>query len=275
MKHRPAVEVWDRGHLYEAYVGRWSRVVAARFLPWLRIPAGRRWVDVGCGTGALCDAILHRCSPASVIGIEPSEGFLRVAQERLGERALLCPGTAARIPLEGSTADAAVAGLVLNFVPDQRAALVEMARVVGDGGTVAAYVWDYAGKKEFMRIFWDAARELAPEAEDEGVRFPGCQPSALAELFLGAGLRGIAVTEIDIPTRFANFDDFWQPFLGGQGPAPAYVVSLGEIARARLRNRLHERLPVAADGSISLTARAWAIRGAVARQREGEGAPRT
>jgi SAM-dependent methyltransferase len=265
MEQGPAAGIWDRGHHYEAYVGRWSRKVAAGFLAWLRVPAGRRWVDVGCGTGALCEAILDRCSPASVIGVEPSEDFLRVAEEGLGGRAMLRRGIATDIPLEGSAVDVVVSGLVLNFVPDQRAALVEMGRVAGGGGTVAAYVWDYAGRMEFMRIFWDTARELNPEAEreDEGVRFPGCHPSALAELFVGAGLREIAVTELDIPTRFASFEDFWLPFLGGQGPAPGYVVSLDETARARLRDRLRERLPTAADGSVSLTARAWAIRGTV------------
>lgn len=267
MEHGSAADIWDRGHSYEAYAGRWSRKVAPLFLSWLRIPAGCRWLDVGCGTGALCEAILDRCSPASVIGIEPSGGFLSVAKKKLGDRAMLQRGTAADIPLKDSTVDVAVSGLVLNFVPDQRAALAEMVRVVASGGTIAAYVWDYAGRMEFMRVFWDTARELNPEAEraDEGVRFPVCRPSALTELFAGAGLRGIAVTEIDIPTRFASFEDYWRPFLGGQGPAPGYTMSLDETARARLRDRLRERLPAAPDGSLSLTARAWAIRATVAK----------
>ena len=160
-----------------------------------------------------------------------------------------------------------VSGLVLNFVPDQRAALAEMARVTGKGGTIAAYVWDYAGKMELMRFFWDAAVELDPGAAkmDEGIRFPLCRPEALEKLFAGAGLKGVEVTPIDIPTPFANFDDYWQPFLGGQGPAPAYAMSLDETARARLRDRIRERLPIQADGSISLTARAWAVRAMFAR----------
>jgi hypothetical protein len=154
----------------------------------------------------------------------------------------------------------------LNFVPDQRAALAEMARVTSKGGTIAAYVWDYAGKMELVRFFWDAAVELdAGAAEmDEGLRFPLCRPDALAKLFTAAGLKGVHVVPIDIPTRFMNFDDYWEPFLGGQGPAPAYATSLDETKRERLRDRIRERLPIEAHRSISLTARAWATRATVA-----------
>jgi hypothetical protein len=158
-----------------------------------------------------------------------------------------------------------VSGLVLNFVPDRPAALAEMARVSSRGGTIAAYVWDYAEGMELMRFFWDAARALDPAAAtiDEGVRFPVCRPEALAGLFAEAGLQGTEVTAIDVPTPFTSFDDYWRPFLGGQGPAPAYAMSLDEGARARLRDRLRQRLPAAADGSIALTARSWAVRATV------------
>ena len=265
MAHEQACDTWERGSPYEQYVGRWSRRVAPLFLSWLAIPAGRRWLDVGCGTGALCAAIVDRCSPASVAGIEPSEGFLKTARENLAGRATLHQGSATAIPLDDRAVDVVVSGLVLNFVPDQRAALAEMARVTGKGGTIAAYVWDYAGKMELMRYFWDAAVELNPGAAslDEGVRFPLCRPEALEKLFADAGLEGVEVKPIDIPTPFANFDDYWQPFLGGQGPAPAYAMSLDETARARLRDCMRERVPTAADGSISLTARAWATRARV------------
>jgi SAM-dependent methyltransferase len=267
MTHKQVSDTWERGSPYEQYVGRWSRRVAPVFLSGLGIPARRKWLDVGCGTGALCAAIVDRCSPSSVVGVEPSEGFLKTATENLAGRAALHQGSATAIPLDDGSVDVVVSGLVLNFVPDQRAALAEMARVTGSGGTIAAYVWDYAGKMELMRFFWDAAVELDPDASklDEGVRFPLCQPEALEKLFAGAGLEGVEVTPIDIPTRFADFDDYWQPFLGGQGPAPAYAMSLDETARARLRDRIQERMPAAADGSIALTARAWAVRASVAR----------
>jgi SAM-dependent methyltransferase len=267
MAYERVSDTWERGSPYERYVGRWSRRVAPLFLSWLKIPAGRRWLDVGCGTGALTAAILDCCSPASTFGVEPSEGFLEAAKESLADRAVLRQGSATAIPLGDASVDVVVSGLVLNFVPDQRAALVEMARVAANGGTIAAYVWDYAGKMELMRHFWDAAVELNPGAAtlDEGVRFPSCRPQALEELFLGAGLEEVEVTPLDIPTPFADFDDYWQPFLGGQGPAPAYAMSLDEVRRARLRDRLRERLPAAADGSISLIARVWATRASVAK----------
>ena len=181
-------------------------------------------------------------------------------------RAALFAGGATAIALEDAAVDVVVSGLVLNFVPDPPAALAEMARVAGPDGTIAAYVWDYAGKMELMRLFWDAAVELDPAAAalDEGRRFPLCRPEALGRLFAAAGLGGVATEAIDIATPFADFDDYWQPFLGGQGPAPAYALALDEAARERLRERLRARLPIAADGSIALTARAWAVRGTAA-----------
>jgi SAM-dependent methyltransferase len=200
-----------------------------------------------------------------VAGVEPSEGFLASAKENLAGRAALHQGNATAIPLAAASVDVVVSGLVLNFVPTPVAALLEMARVTSKGGTVAAYVWDYAGKMELMRVFWDVAAELAPDAAklDEGVRFPLCRAEALESLFASNGLANVEVTSIEIPTPFADFDDYWRPFLGGQGPAPAYAMSLDEPARTRLRDRLRERLPTAANGSIALTARAWAVRGAV------------
>lgn len=265
MNARQILETWDRGSPYERYVGRWSRRIAPQFLSWLDVPSGRRWVDVGCGTGALCAAIAERCSPASLAAVEPSDGFREAARENLAGRAALHPGSATAIPLNDASVDIAVSGLVLNFVPDPHAALREMARVTGKGGTIAAYVWDYAGRMELMRHFWDAAVELDPAAAtlDEGVRFPLCQPEALTACFAGAELKDIEVRAIDIPTPFANFDDYWQPFLGGQGPAPGYTMSLDEMARSRLRNRIAERLPRQGDGSIALIARAWAVRARV------------
>jgi len=263
---KQASDTWERGNPYEQYVGRWSRCVAPPFLSWLEVPAGRRWLDVGCGTGALCAAILDRCAPASVAGVEPSAGFLRTANENLAGRAALRQGSATAIPLGDASVDVVVSGLVLNFVPDPRTALAEMARVTAKSGIIAAYVWDYAGKMELMRHFWDAAVELDANAAklDEGIRFPSCRPEALEELFAGAGLKGVEVKPIDVPTPFADFDDYWQPFLGGQGPAPTYAMSLDESARGRLRDRIRARLPEQADGSITLIARAWAVRASVA-----------
>jgi SAM-dependent methyltransferase len=255
-------DTWERGDPYERYVGRWSRRVAPRFLSWLALAPGQRWLDVGCGTGALCAAIADTCSPGSLAGAEPSEGFLKTAKQNLGGRADLRNGSATALPFGDGAFDAVVSGLVLNFVPDPRAALAEMARVTRPGGTLAAYVWDYAGKMELMRVFWDAAVALnsAAAALDEGLRFPLCRPEALAQLFTSAGLKEVVTAALDVPTPFESFDDYWQPFLGGQGPAPAYTMSLDEAARTRLREQLRQRLPARPDGSIALTARAWAVR---------------
>ena len=268
MTRKSVSDSWERGSPYEQYVGRWSRRVAPLFLSWLNVPAGGRWLDVGCGTGALCAAIVDRCSPASVTGIEPSDGFLRTAKENLADRVAFHQGTATAIPLDDDAVDVVVSALVLNFIPEQRAALLEMARVTREQGTIAAYVWDYAGKMELMRFFWDAAVELDPGAAklDEGVRFPQCRPEALEKLFISAGLNEVDVKPIDISTPFVDFDDYWRPFLGGQGPAPAYAMSLDEAARGRLRARIRERMPTAADGSIALTARAWSVRATVTKR---------
>jgi SAM-dependent methyltransferase len=261
MVNQQLSDTWEYGKSYEQYIGRWSRQVAPLFLDWLNAPAGLRWLDVGCGTGALCAAILERCAPAWAGGVEPSAGFLKAAQVDLAGQAALCRGTATHIPLVDGCVDALVSGLVLNFVPDLLAALSEMSRVTRAGGILAAYVWDYAGKMELLRIFWDAAVELDPGAAslDEGARFPVCHAEALRGLFEKAGLGEIRVTAIDVPAHFGSFDDYWQPFLGGQGPAPSYVMAMSAGERERLRRRLRERIVVQGDGSIDMIARAWAV----------------
>jgi SAM-dependent methyltransferase len=255
---------WSAGDAYEPYVGRWSRLVAAEFLDWLDIPPDGRWLDVGCGTGALSEVVLHRAAPRQVIGLDPSEAFASFVRTRLSSpRIEFQIGDARSLPFEDATFDAAVAGLVLNFVPEPAQALAEMRRTVRQDGTVAAYVWDYAGEMQLMRRFWDAAVALDPNARDldEGRRFPICQPERLLALFREAGLTGAESRMIDVPTVFRDFDDYWSPFLGGQGPAPGYCVSLSDDTRAALREKLRAELPVASDGTISLRARAFAVRG--------------
>ena len=260
-------EIWAAGDPYERYVGRWSRLVARDFIAWLDLPPRLRWLDVGCGTGALSAGILAAAEPEALIGVDPSEGFLVLARTQTKDaRVRFEPGDAHSLPLADGAVDAAVSGLVLNFVPDQPRALREMMRVVRSGGTVALYVWDYAGEMQLMRRFWDAAAALDPAVKelDEGIRFPICRPEALAGLLRDAGLQAVATRPIEVPTVFADFDDYWSPFLGGQGPAPGYCMSLPEERRAALRERLRTTLPIAADGRIALLARAWAVRGTVA-----------
>ena len=256
-------DVWAAGAAYEPYVGRWSRLVAREFVRWLEVPRGGAWLDVGCGTGALTKAIAEHASPRSVRGLDRSAGFVAHARAQVAGPATFGVADARALPVRSGAFDAAVSGLVLNFVPEPARMVAEMARAVRPGGSVAIYVWDYAGRMELMRRFWDAAIKLDPGAAslDEGVRFPVCAPAPLAALFAAASLCDVETRAIEVPTPFRDLDDYWSPFLGGQGPAPAYVVSLPEARRAALREELRATLPIARDGSISLTARAWAVRG--------------
>jgi SAM-dependent methyltransferase len=262
-----AKDNWSAGKLYEPYVGRWSRLVAKHFLAWLQVGSDADWLDVGCGTGALTEMILRQARPRSVKSVDLSADFIAHAEAQIVDgRADLAVGDAQSLPVESSWYDAVVSGLMLNFVPQPVLAVGEMLRAAKPKGVIAVYLWDYAEKMELMRYFWDAAVALDPAAFDldEGRRFPLCQPDRLAELFKNAGARDVQVRAIDVPTRFQNFDDYWTPFLGGQGPAPGYAMSLSEERRAALRERVRSKLPVATDGSIDLIARAWAVRGRAA-----------
>lgn len=259
-------DTWAAGDRYEPYVGRWSRKVAAGLLDWLERPPGLAWLDVGCGTGALSSQVLERSRPAAIVGVDPSAEFIAHARSRIADgRATFLVGDAQALPVPSGAFDVAAAALVLNFVPRPEVALQEMSRAVKPGGTVAAYVWDYADRMQLMRCFWDAAVALQPAARelDEARRFPMCRPDALKALFEGAGLQAVEVRAIDIATTFRDFDDFWAPFLGGQGPAPGYAMSLDETDRAALRERIRDSLPVREDETIALVARAWAARGEV------------
>ena len=257
-------DAWDIGEAYEPYVGRWSRPVARGFLGWLAAPPGCRWLDVGCGTGALAETVLELAAPSEVMGVDPSAAYVAFARGRVKDpRARFDVGDARALQAATATFDAVVSGLVLNFVPEPEKAVSEMARVARPGGVVAAYVWDYAGGMQMMRHFWDAAGELDPGARelDEGRRFPLCNPEPLTDLFQRAGLEKVEVRAIDVPTVFRDFEDYWSPFLGGQAPAPGYAMSLGQERRAELRERIRAGLPTNAQGEHHLFARAWAVRG--------------
>ncbi len=258
--------LWGIGVSYEPYIGRWSRLVAPEFLKWLNQSPGLAWLDVGCGTGALSQTILDITAPASLKGIDASAGYIAHTRQIITDpRAGFEVADAQSLPFEDRTFDATVSALVLNFVPQPNLMISEMVRVTRSGGTVALYLWDYAGEMQLIRHFWNAAVALNPAAHsrDEGVRFPICQPDPLQKLFIEAGLQSVEVRAIDVPTIFRDFDDYWSPFLGGQGPAPAYAMSLREAERAALYEHLRSHLPVAPDGSIPLIARAWAVCGKV------------
>jgi SAM-dependent methyltransferase len=201
-------------------------------------------------------------SPSAVKGLDPSAGFVEYARAQVSDpRATFALGDAQALPEDAGSYDAVVSGLVLNFVPGLDVAMHEIWRVAAPGGLVAAYVWDYADRMQMMRYFWDAAAALDPAALDEGPRFPICRPEPLEQLFSGAGLNDVEARAIEVPTVFRDFDDYWSPFLGGQGPAPGYAMSLTEERRAQLRDHIRARLPIEVDGSIHLVARAWAVKG--------------
>ena len=265
MSNKPK-ETWGVGAPYERYVGRWSRPVAREFLDWLASTDGSAWVDVGCGTGALLEGILTRCAPQTVLGIDRSEGFIAAARHNIVDaRARFEVGDAMNLPVDAETYDVTVSGLVLNFVTDPAAMVREMIRVTKPGGKVAAYVWDYAGGMAMMRHFWDAAIAISPQDAqlDQAERFPLCQPEPLATLWQALGLKAIEVRAIDILTVFQNFADYWTPFLGQQGAAPTYLMSVDVQTQEQIRARLQSRLRPAADGTIALNARAWAVQGTV------------
>jgi SAM-dependent methyltransferase len=253
----------DAGVRYELYMGRWSRLVATTFVEWLDVPQGGVWLDVGCGTGAVSAAIGDIAQPLAVTGVDLSAELVAHASElSMSPAADFCVADASALPFADGIFDMVVSGLVLDVLTDPVEALREQARVVDASGIVAAYVWDYAHGLGPLRHFWDAARRVTPSAValDEVVRFPATAPAGLERLFEAAGLDPLGVTSFDVEIACADFDDFWMPLERGQWSAPRFLAGLDDAERGALRVGLRAALPVADDGSISLSARAWAIR---------------
>ena len=255
---------WAKGASYETYMGRWSRAAARAFIGWLDPEPGLRWLDIGCGTGALSTAVIQSAEPELVTGCDPSASFIAYASAhnrdpRLSYRV----ATLDNLPQVPGGYGTIVSGLVLNFIADPVEAIRSMTNRMRPGGLVAAYVWDYAGRMDFLRIFWDVAVTLDAAAGplDEARRFPLCQPERLASTFQEAGLTRVRTDALDIATLFTTFTDYWEPFLAGTGPAPNYVASLNASRQEQLAARLKQRLDPTDGGNIQLTARAWAVRG--------------
>ena len=258
------MSLWTSGEVYEAYMGRWSRLVAAEHVRRLGVGPGLRWLDVGCGTGALTSAVLAAAEPGSVLGVDPSEAFVEHAAAHVADqRVEFRVAEAGDLPLPDRSVEVVVSGLVLNFVADHPAAAREMRRVLGPGGRVGCYVWDYANGMQMLRHFWDVAASVDPTSReaDQGERFEICQPDPLRRLMSDAGFDDVVVDEIVVPTVFTDFEDYWSPFLAGRAPAPSYVMTLSDGDRATLRAALRDDLPTDPDGAIRLTARAWEVTG--------------
>jgi SAM-dependent methyltransferase len=239
---------------YLRFMGRYSEPLAVRFADLAGVRAGQRVLDVGSGPGALTAELVRRTGAAAVSAVEPSASFAAAVRERL-------PGVDVRrsaaedLPFPDDAFDAALAQLVVHFMADPVRGLREMSRVTRPGGTVAACVWDHAGDRGPLSAFWSAVRELDPAADDES-GLAGVREGHLAQLFAQAGLDQEQSTTLTVVARYGGFDDWWEPFTLGVGPAGAYVASLSPDRRAELRDRCRRRLPA---GPFEITATAWAV----------------
>jgi SAM-dependent methyltransferase len=241
---------------YDRFMGRYSAQLAPIFVDFAGVRTGQTALDVGCGPGAATAELVRRLGPEAVAAVDPSEEFVAAARGRY-------PGVDARLssaedlPYPDDTFDATIAQLVVHFMTDPLAGLAEMARVTRRGGVVAACVWDFAGERAPISAFWRAARELDSQAKDES-GLPGAREGHLSRLFEAAGLRRIEEAQLSVSVDHPSFDDWWEPFTLGVGPAGAFARALGETELSALRERCRHLLP---EGPFTLTAVAWAARG--------------
>ena len=241
---------------YDRFMGRYSTQLAPQLADLGGVRAGQRVLDVGCGPGALTAELVHRVGDDAVSAVDPSEAFVAAARERY-------PGVDVRrasaeaLPFENSCFDATLAQLVVHFMADPVVGLQEMKRVTTAGGSVAVSVWDHAGDRTPLAVFWQAARELDPDVHDES-GLAGAHEGHLAELLAAAGLTSIEERTLSASVRFTSFDDWWEPFTFGIGPAGAYLQTLDGRGRAELYSRC-ERLSPTAPFTVDTVA--WAARG--------------
>lgn len=240
---------------YGRFMGQFSEPLAVQFIELADVRPGQRALDVGCGPGALVEQLVQRLGGADVAAIDPSASFVEAAKARFPEVDVRT-GAAEQLPYPDDTFDAALAQLVVHFMTDPVAGLQEMGRVTRAGGVVAACVWDHAGDSGPLSAFWQAVRELDPGAHDES-DLAGAREGHLAELCAAAGLSDIGQSKLTVRVGFLTFDDWWEPYTFGVGPAGSYVAELDEAARETLRNRCAQRLPA---GPFEVSASAWAVR---------------
>ena len=241
---------------YDAFMGRWSRLLSSDFADLAGIGAGSRVLDVGCGTGALTEELVRRVGDSQVSAVDSSASFVASMRDRFPDLDVR-EATVERLPFEDGAFDASLAQLVVHFMPHPVAGLVEMGRVTRRDGVVAACVWDFAGDRGPLAVFWDAARAIRPDVEDES-GLPGTCEGHLANLFRSAGLRDVIDVALHASITHASFDDWWEPFTKGAGPAGAFVASLSAEERLALRRECAGRLPAT---PIRVDAAAWATRG--------------
>jgi SAM-dependent methyltransferase len=241
---------------YDRFMGRYSVPLAPQLADFAAVVAGQRVLDVGCGPGALTAELVARLGPAAVSAVDPSEPFVAAVRERHPEVSVQ-QAAAEQLPFEHRTFDSALAQLVVHFMTDPVAGLREMARVTRKGGVVAACVWDHAGGQGPLSVFWAAVRERDPDVEDESQR-AGSREGHLGELFREAGLHDVEESALPVRVEHPSFEDWWEPYTLGVGPAGGYAAGLDPERQAELRERCREKLP---DAPFVLTSRAWAARG--------------
>jgi len=257
------------GSAYERFLGRWTKELAPRFLDFAAFPGEGPILDIGTGTGSLAFTMAERWPSRRVVGIDIAEPYIFHARQNstLNSQPEFETGNATALRFEDHTFAASAAQLVLNFVPDAGAAASEMRRVTRSGGTVAATVWNFRGGLVYQRLFWDTAAGIDPKAGDARDRlFFGVLglPDGLPNLFGAAGLKEVQQGSLTIRMKYACFDDYWRPLLGGQGPVGSYVASLGGDLRFRIQDAVRGAYCSGSpDGERSLTATAWAVRGTV------------
>jgi SAM-dependent methyltransferase len=244
---------------YDRFMGRYSVPLAPQFADFATVVAGQRALDVGCGPGALTAELVTRLGPAAVSAVDPSEPFVAAARER-HPGVTVQRAAAEQLPFEDQAFDAALAQLVVHFMADPVVGLREMARVTRNHGVVAACVWDHAGGRGPLSSFWEAARELDPDVEDES-QLAGAREGHLSELFDAAGLIDVEERTLTVTIEHPSFEEWWEPFTLGVGPAGAFAAGLDAERQAELRELCRERLPAA---PFALTAAAWAARGRAA-----------
>lgn len=241
---------------YDRFMGRYSVPLSSRFADWAGIAAGQRVLDVGCGPGALTSELVARVGGAAVSAVDPSEPLGAAARAR-NPAVDVQQASAEQLPFEDQAFDAALAQLVVHFMSDPAAGVAEMRRVTRLGGVVAACVWDHAGDRGPLSPLWEAARELDPEVESES-RLVGAREGDLGRLFEAAGLVEIEEAALSVSVEHPSFEEWWEPFTLGVGPAGSYVVGLDSGSRARLREHCRAALP---EAPFVLSAWAWAARG--------------
>jgi len=241
---------------YDGFMGRYSRLLSPQMADLAGVKSGQHVLDVGCGPGALIEELAARVGPEHVVAVDPSESFVAAARTRAPGVEVL-HASAEALPLADDTFDTALAQLVVHFMADPIKGISEMARVTRPGGVVAACVWDHAGGRTPLGLFWAAARQLDADVHDES-RLAGARRGHLGELFAAAGLREVDEVTLSIEAVHRDFNEWWEPFTAGVGPAGAYLASLDATGRAALRENCRAMLP---DGPVVLTAAAWAARG--------------